>query len=114
MCAIPSEGEVDPDDFASLVLGVVESIPEGRVMTYGGVAAAFGSRSSRGVGKVMAHAGSDVPWWRVVRASGHPASGHEQRALEMYRVESTPLVWSRAGAWRIDLTQALWSGGPTD
>ncbi|MCU1527727.1 MAG: hypothetical protein JWP75_1490 [Frondihabitans sp.] len=99
----------DPDDFVSLVIGVVESIPAGHVMTYGGVAAAFGSRSSRGVGKVMAHAGGDLAWWRVVRASGHPPEGHEQRALEMYRVEGTPLVWSRAGTWRIDLTRALWS-----
>ena len=70
----------------------------------------LGSRSSRGVGKVMAHAGSELPWWRVIRASGHPPTGHEQRALEMYRVEGTPLVWSRAGAWRVDLARAVWHG----
>lgn len=79
-------------------------------MTYGGVAAALGSRASRGVGKVMAHAGGELPWWRVVRASGHAAVGHEQRALEMYRVEGTPLKWSRAGAWRVDLDAAEWHG----
>jgi alkylated DNA nucleotide flippase Atl1 len=100
---------VDPDDWVGRVAEVVEAIPEGRVMTYGGVAAALGSRSSRGVGKVMAHAGGELPWWRVVRASGQPAVGHEQRALEMYRVEGTPLRWSRAGAWKIDLAAATWS-----
>jgi alkylated DNA nucleotide flippase Atl1 len=100
--------EQDPDDWVSQVVAVVESIPSGRVLTYGGVAALLGSRSSRGVGKVMALAGSDLPWWRVIRASGHPPEGHEQRALEMYRVEGTPLRWSRAGAWRVDLDQATW------
>lgn len=99
----------DPDDWFSQVISVVELIPAGRVMTYGAVAAALGSRSSRGVGKVMAHAGADLPWWRVIRASGHAAEGHEQRALEMYRVEGTPLAWSRTGTWRVDLSRAAWS-----
>ncbi len=61
-------------DFVSRVLEAVDAIPPGRVMTYGDVAAAIGSRAARGVGQVMAYYGSDVPWWRVVRASGHPAS----------------------------------------
>ena len=99
----------DPDDWFSRVLEVVESIPPGRVLTYGGVAALLGSRSSRGVGKVMAHAGSEVAWWRVIRASGRPAEGHEQRALEEYRVEGTPLRWSRTGTWRVDLPRAAWN-----
>ena len=102
-------GAPGDDDFTSRVLDVVESIPPGCVLTYGGVAAALGSRSSRGVGKVMALAGGQVAWWRVVRASGHPALGHEQRALAEYRVEGTPLVWSRTGTWRVDLARATWS-----
>ncbi|GAB2979114.1 MGMT family protein [Frigoribacterium salinisoli] len=96
------------DDFASRVLAVVDGIPEARVMTYGSVAAALGSRSARGVGQVMAYAGSGSPWWRVVRASGHPPLGHEQRALERYRVEGTPLVRGRTSAWRVDLRRATW------
>jgi alkylated DNA nucleotide flippase Atl1 len=80
------------DDFVSRVLAVVESIPPGRVMTYGDVAAAIGSRAARGVGQVMARYGSDVPWWRVIRASGHSAIGHEARALEHYLAEGTPLL----------------------
>jgi alkylated DNA nucleotide flippase Atl1 len=93
------------DDFVSRVLEVVESIPEGRVMTYGDVAAALGSRASRAVGSVMAHYGSDVPWWRVIRASGHPAIHHEARALEHYRAEGTPVRWSN-GVFRVDLAAA--------
>ena len=101
-------GRADADDWVSHVAAVVESIPAGCVLTYGGVAALLGSRSSRGVGKVMARAGHDLPWWRVIRASGHPPEGHEQRALERYRVEGTPLRWSRAGTWRVDLPAAEW------
>ncbi len=93
-------------DFVSRVLEVVESIPVGRVMAYGDVAAAIGSRAARAVGTVMSHYGSEVPWWRVVRASGHPAIDHEARALEHFRAESTPLKWSRDGVYRVDLQLA--------
>jgi alkylated DNA nucleotide flippase Atl1 len=97
---------VTDQDFVSRVLAVVESIPPGAVMSYGDVAAAIGSRAARGVGQVMAYYGSDVPWWRVVKASGHPATDHEQRALEYYRAESTPLAWSARGVFRVDLSAA--------
>jgi alkylated DNA nucleotide flippase Atl1 len=100
--------DVPADDFVSRVVAVVESVPEGRVMSYGSVAAAVGSRSSRGVGKVMAHAGSELPWWRVVKASGHAPEAHGQRALEHWRAEGTPLRWSRSGAVRVDLERASW------
>jgi len=93
-------------DFISRVLDVVASIPPGRVMTYGDVAAALGSRAARAVGQVMSHYGSDVPWWRVVRSSGHPAIDHEARALEYFRAEGTPLKWSRDGVHRVDLVVA--------
>ncbi len=93
------------DDFASRVLEVVAAIPEGMVMSYGDVAAAIGSRAARGVGRVMAYYGSDVPWWRVVRASGHAVADHEARALEHYRAEGTPLMWN-GESFRVDLAQA--------
>jgi len=93
------------EDFVSRVLGVVAAINEERVMSYGDVAAAIGSRAARGVGQVMAYYGSNVPWWRVVRASGHPAVDHEARALEHYRAENTPLKWS-GGVFRVDLARA--------
>jgi alkylated DNA nucleotide flippase Atl1 len=96
-----------PDDFGAAVAEVVHAIPAGHVMTYGDVAAALGSRASRQVGKVMAHEGSDMPWWRVVRAGGLPARGHEARALEMYRVEGTPVVQG-ASVWRVDMRRARW------
>jgi alkylated DNA nucleotide flippase Atl1 len=107
-----------PDSFAEAVLDVVADIPPGRVMTYGDVAAVLGSRGARVVGQVMARYGSDVPWWRVIRAGGRPPVCHEGRALEHYRAEGTPLAGltadeaARTGAelrFRVDLRRARWA-----
>jgi alkylated DNA nucleotide flippase Atl1 len=92
-------------DFVEAVLDVVSAIPAGKVMTYGDVAAVLGSRAARAVGNVMAWYGSDVAWWRVIRASGHPAAGHEDRALEHFRAEGTPLVTTHDG-YRVNLRLA--------
>jgi alkylated DNA nucleotide flippase Atl1 len=94
------------DDFITAVLAVVGDIPPGKVMAYSDVAAAIGSRAARAVGTVMSHYGTDEPWWRVVRASGHPPLDHETRALEYYRAEGTPLRWSASGVYRVDIADA--------
>ena len=90
------------------MLAVVEAIPSGRVMTYGDVASTIGSRAARAVGRVLAYYGSDTAWWRVIRASGYPAVDHGPEALEHFRTEGTPLVWSATGTYRIDLQRARW------
>jgi alkylated DNA nucleotide flippase Atl1 len=106
------------DSFVESVLDLVADIPSGHVMTYGDVAATLGSRGARVVGQIMARYGSDVPWWRVIRASGHPPVCHEGRALEHYREEGTPLRGlnaddsARTGidlTYRVDLREARWS-----
>lgn len=51
----------------------VAAIPEGRVATYGDVAAAAGERSARVVGWVLRDDGADLPWHRVLRADGSSA-----------------------------------------
>lgn len=96
---------VEADDFVSRVLEVVDSIPPGHVMSYGDVAATVGSRAARAVGTVMARYGSEVPWWRVIRASGEPPLCHDERALEHYEAEGTPLV-STASGYRVNLSLA--------
>lgn len=94
-----------PEHFVEAVLDIVAAIPPGSVMTYGDVAATLGSRAARAVGNVMALSGSDVPWWRVIRASGMPPAGHEDRALAHYRAEGTPLRETTDG-YRVDLRRA--------
>lgn len=105
------------DSFVENVLAIVEDIPAGRVMTYGSVAAVLGSRAARAVGQVMARYASDVPWWRVIRASGEPPLCHEGQALQHYLAENTPLRRRDAddadsdaadAAYRIDLRAAGW------
>jgi methylated-DNA-protein-cysteine methyltransferase-like protein len=50
---------------------LVRRIPRGRVMTYGQISTWLGSRlSPAAVGWAMAAAPEDVPWQRVVNASG--------------------------------------------
>ena len=98
-----SSSEGEPEPFVERVLAVVDAIPPGRVMTYGDVAATLGSRAARMVGQIMAYYGSDVPWWRVVRASGHPPAAHEHIALQHYRAEATPLLGVGTSSYRIDL-----------
>lgn len=67
------------------ILACVESIPQGRVMTYGDVAEFVGVRSARVVGRVLALDDGSVPWHRVLRADGslaeHLYSEQRQRLL---------------------------------
>jgi alkylated DNA nucleotide flippase Atl1 len=94
------------EDFVEAVLDVVADIPPGKVMTYGDVAAAIGSRAPRAVGNVMAWYGGEVPWWRVIRASGHAAQGHEAEALRHFEAEGTPLDRAADGGYRVRLAAA--------
>lgn len=98
----------DPGEYAEEVLAVVERIPAGRVMAYGDIAEYVGAGGPRQVGRVMSLWGGGVPWWRVVRADGRPAAGHERRAMERYATEGTPL---RPGGERVDMRRARWDGG---
>lgn len=98
-------------DFASRVLDVVDSIPPGRVMSYGDVAEMVGEGGPRQVGRVMALWGGGVPWWRVVHADGRLLDGHEHEALRHYRTEGTPLRSGQASASRrLDMATARWTG----
>lgn len=97
-------------DYTEAVVEVVAAIPPGRVMTYGDVAWTFGRPGARAVGMVMRYHGSGLPWWRVVRAGGHPPTGHEATARRHYEEEGTPLLPADTPAgYRIDLRAAAWS-----
>lgn len=59
--------------FTEQVIRIIQSIPEGKVMTYGGVARAAGSpRGARQVVRIL-HSMSrkyKLPWHRVINAKG--------------------------------------------
>jgi alkylated DNA nucleotide flippase Atl1 len=101
------------DDFASSVLDVVDSIPPGRVMSYGDIAEYLGSGPGpRQVGRVMATYGGAVAWWRVIHSDGTPAPGHDSVAVKHYLAEGTPLRSARPPV-RVDMHRARWPGGST-
>ena len=62
----------------------------------------------------MATWGGTVPWWRVVRADGSPARGHEGEALRRLAAEGTPLRGPRVVLVeaRYDLARARSGPGP--
>ncbi len=101
------------DDFASQVLDVVDSIPPGRVMSYGDIAEYLGAGPGpRQVGRVLAVYGGAVPWWRVIHSDGTPAPCHDSRALEHYLAEGTPLRSARPPV-RVDMRRARWPAHPS-
>jgi alkylated DNA nucleotide flippase Atl1 len=94
--------------YAELVLQCAESVPRGRVTTYGAIADVVGHRLGRGgprlVGNVMARHGGAVAWWRVVRADGSLPPSHDDEARQASLEEGTPLRSSGA----VDLGRAFW------
>jgi alkylated DNA nucleotide flippase Atl1 len=95
-------------DFADAVLDLVDTIPSGRVTTYGAIADRLGSGGPRQVGRVMATLGGSVPWWRVVRADGSLPEHLRDEAHQEHLREGTPLCASG----RVDLRRAFALPGP--
>ena len=98
---------MEQEEYVEAVLATVESVPPGRVTTYGAIAASVGRGGPRQVGRVMATYGGPVPWWRVVRADGTLPLCHSGEALELHRAEGTPF---RASG-KVDMTAAFWEPG---
>lgn len=75
--------------FEERVLAVIAGLAPGEVVTYGEVAREAGAPgAARAVGNVLARSDvADLPWWRVVQASGRLPLGHEQEAARRLRAE---------------------------
>lgn len=91
--------------FAQRILACVESIPPGKVMTYGDVAEFAGTRSARVVGRVLAMDHGTVPWHRVLRADGSLAE-------HLYTEQRQRLLSEgvRFRGDRVDLAAHRWDG----
>jgi len=96
-------GVRDGEAYSEAVLSVAESVPSGRVTTYGAISDVVGGGPRR-VGAVMARDGAAVPWWRVVRADGSLPGHLIDDANSHHRREGTPLRPSG----RVDLVAAFW------
>jgi methylated-DNA-protein-cysteine methyltransferase-like protein len=75
------------------ILDVLMALGAGEVTTYGDVAEVAGyPRQSRLVGRILATTDLDVPWWRVVNASGRIVSGHPDEQWALLRSECVTVV----------------------
>jgi alkylated DNA nucleotide flippase Atl1 len=83
------------DDQVERVRALVAAIPAGRVSTYGDIAAAADLSSPRIVAWIMRTDSSDLPWHRVITASGRPAPHLATVQLERLRAEGVLAVDGR-------------------
>ncbi|MBZ5737265.1 MGMT family protein [Nocardioides mangrovi] len=99
---------LDIEEYVELVLRCVDTVPRGRVTTYGAIAevvgAVVGGGGPRLVGSAMARHGGGATWWRVVRADGSLPESHQGEAHQAYLEEGTPLRPSGS----VDITKAFW------
>jgi alkylated DNA nucleotide flippase Atl1 len=72
------------------VRALVAAIPAGRVSTYGDIACAAGLSSPRIVGWIMSVDSADLPWHRVLPATGRPAEHLASRQWDLLRGEGVP------------------------
>ena len=93
--------------FKQEVIAIVKTIPKGRLMTYGQIAALAGNpRAARMVGGIAHYGDPKLPWQRVVNKKGYLANGYpggkkgHQQALRSegvvandFRVEIENLIW---------------------
>ncbi len=66
------------------IIAVLMALQPGEVTTYGDVAETAGyPKQSRLVGRILQTTDAEVPWWRVVNATGRlvPGAEREQAAL---------------------------------
>jgi len=90
---------------AQRILACVESIPAGKVMSYGDIAEFVGSRAARNVGRVLAADGGTVPWHRVLRADGSCAEHLRAEQLARLAAEGVPIRGQR-----VQMSAARWDG----
>jgi methylated-DNA-protein-cysteine methyltransferase-like protein len=105
------------------VYAAIAAIPHGRVASYGAIAARAGLPGrARLVGKLLGETpdGMELPWYRVLRASGQialpPGSRGFREQCRLLRAEGVEVVNGRVPLSRFgldaDLDRALW-GLPT-
>ena len=94
----------ESEGFKQRVYEIVSHIPEGRVLSYGGLALLAGRPgNARLVGKIMSEAPRDARSHRVVNAAGRTVPGWEkQREL----LEREGVVFKANGC--VDMGKCLW------
>src|SRR5688500_8849556 len=93
------------------ILATIDSIPRGKVATYGGIArAALLPGRARMVGRALREAGgkTKLPWHRVVNASGQSSLSGKSALEQKRRLRAEGVEISAKG--RVDLARYEWKG----
>src|SRR5690606_15732461 len=89
--------------FEQAVVRVLQSLGPGDVVTYGEVAAEAGfPGAARAVGRLLATSGDELPWWRVVTATGRLVPGHEREQARRLAAEGVAVVDGRVAPVEAD------------
>ncbi len=97
--------------FTDKVEALVVQIPEGRVMTYGQIAALIGHpRAARQVGGTAHFGDPELPWHRVVNKQGGLASGYPggRRAHKEHLAQEGVTMHEEAGEYFVDMQTMIW------
>jgi len=101
-------------DFAKRVYALVAQIPEGRVMTYGQLAALCGAAWAAWEVGQIAHTGpTDLPWQRVVNKQGGLAVGWPGGGREAHRKVLEAEGVSVSDDYKVDIANLLWNPSQT-
>lgn len=74
-------------DFEDAIIAVLDSTVPGDVMSYGDVAAEAGfPGAARAVGNILGRV-DDLPWWRIVTASGRLVPHHSEEQARRLAAE---------------------------
>lgn len=72
---------------------VIRSLNEGEVVSYGDIADVAGfPGQARLVGRLLAVSSDDLPWWRVVTATGRLVPGQESLQRRMLADEGVEVI----------------------
>lgn len=102
-----------PIDSRDQVLAILGSVPEGAVVSYGQVAEMGGlGRGARQVGRILnsLSGGTQIPWHRVVNASGYISVSEPGRTRQISQLgqENIPVIGGR-----VDMKKYRWDPSVT-
>ena len=100
--------------FAKRVYEVVAQIPEGRVMTYGQIAALCGAAWAAWEVGQIAHSGpTHLPWHRVVNKQGGLAAGWPNGGQEAHKALAEAEGMAVSEDYKVDIARLLWNPNQT-
>lgn len=107
----PSSDQTSPSvEIKTIILQVLGNIPEGKVITYGGVATLAGvPRHARYVGNILKKLpnGSKIPWHRVLNGKGEISfpEGSDRWQLQRHKLAQEGVIMVGS---KVSLKHYLW------